>query len=79
MKNSNIIIGFGVLVLLLPFLGLPQTWDNILYFISGLTIVGLSVYNKLEVRTSVPKRNTSTFEENGIYETEKEPINDREI
>ena len=43
MSLDTVIIAFGALVAVLPFLQLPQDWTNFLAFIAGVTIVGLGI------------------------------------
>ncbi|PIR40283.1 MAG: hypothetical protein COV33_00630 [Candidatus Zambryskibacteria bacterium CG10_big_fil_rev_8_21_14_0_10_34_34] len=54
MKN-NFYISFGVWVTIIPFLGIPGTWRNILVFISGIFLVlvslGSIIFKKLEIDT----------------------------
>jgi len=73
MENKmNVIIGLGVLVLLLPFLGLPQSLDNFLYVISGLALVIIAVLMKLNLKNGDSSKPTRTFEENGMYRKDQD-------
>ncbi len=42
MKYRNTIIALGVIIVVLQFLGFPQSWDNALYAIVGLAIIALA-------------------------------------
>jgi hypothetical protein len=42
----RILIILGALVALLPYLGLPRSWDNVLFTFAGLTIILLLVLGK---------------------------------
>lgn len=69
-KENNTIIGLSVLIILLPFLGIPQSWDNILFVFSGLIILGTAVSMKIH-SADYPgnHKETSTFEENNSNHT----------
>jgi hypothetical protein len=41
----------GFLVLIMPFLGFPNDWENIIYFVLGFLIFVLSIYLSLKVRS----------------------------
>ena len=38
MKKERIILFLGIWIIILPFLGFPNTWDKVLFVITGLTI-----------------------------------------
>jgi hypothetical protein len=42
MKYRNSIITLGAVIIILQFLGFPQSWDNALYAIVGLSIIALA-------------------------------------
>ena len=44
----------GLFILIIPFLGVPSFWRTILIFISGFTLIGLSV------KISIPKKHIKT-------------------
>jgi len=56
MKN-NFYISFGVWITIVPFLGIPGVWRNILVFISGIFLVlvslGSILFKKLEIDTKL--------------------------
>ena len=56
MKN-NFYISFGVWITIIPFLGIPGAWRNILVFISGIFLVlvslGSILFKKLEIDTKL--------------------------
>ena len=53
MQKINTILALGVLVILLPFLGFPQSWDNFFYVISGLVIVSMAYLLKVNRKQKV--------------------------
>jgi hypothetical protein len=50
MPKNRIIIGLGVLIALMPFLGFPRAWENIFQIAVGLSIVLLSILIALDKR-----------------------------
>ena len=50
MRKVRILLGLGVWVAVLPHLGFPYVWKNILFLISGLGIiyVGFVLYRELD-------------------------------
>jgi hypothetical protein len=42
MKYRNLIITLGVLIILVQFLGFPESWDNALYAIFGILVIILA-------------------------------------
>jgi len=42
MKHTKTIIALGMIVALLPFLGFPSSWKNIMFAVLGLTIATLT-------------------------------------
>ena len=43
MTIDTLIILSGSLVVLLPFLGFPDSWDTVFFFILGVLIIGLGI------------------------------------
>lgn len=43
MTLDTIIMLAGALVALLPFLGFPEGWDKVLFFLLGALVIGLGV------------------------------------
>jgi hypothetical protein len=41
MKDTKKIIALGILTALVPFLGFPSSWKNVLFMVLGLAIAGL--------------------------------------
>ena len=42
MKYRNSIIALGFVVILVQFLGFPQSWDNGIYAVAALSIIALA-------------------------------------
>jgi hypothetical protein len=70
MHKSNFYISFGVWLSVLPFLGIPGSWKNILVSLSGifliLVILGPVILKNLQIKSKL-----SISADNKI-ETEKE-------
>lgn len=43
MTLDTLIMLAGAFVAILPFLGFPSSWDTVLFFIAGATIIGLGI------------------------------------
>jgi len=43
MTLDTLIMLAGALVALLPFLGFPNSWDNVLLFIAGIFVIALGI------------------------------------
>lgn len=69
MRNARIFLSLGIWAAILPFLGLPYSWKDILFTLTGLLIVYLSysIYRKEKPSTS--SKNFDNFRDN-IYENE---------
>lgn len=86
MKN-NFYISFGVWIAILPFLGIPGTWRNILVFASGIFLILVSIgpiiLKKLQpkLKRKSDKNNELRFSapENNQTETEIEIETEKEI
>jgi uncharacterized membrane protein len=42
MRKARILLILGIWVAVLPYLGFPQSWKNVLFPLSGLGLVGVS-------------------------------------
>lgn len=64
MSNRRIIFILGVWVAILPFLGFPTSWKQVLFVLSGLTLIGFSYC--IEESKNRPKKEASdVFTDNG--------------
>jgi VIT1/CCC1 family predicted Fe2+/Mn2+ transporter len=43
MTLDTLIMLAGAFVAVLPFLGFPNSWDTVLFFIAGIVIIGLGI------------------------------------
>lgn len=43
MTVDTMIMLSGALVAVLPFLGFPNSWDNVLYFLAGIFVISLGI------------------------------------
>ena len=68
MKKDISLITLGVWIVVVPFLGFPGTWKTIIFVISGLAVVLLTVLWRHELlRSGFPQKkgNHDVFVENG--------------
>ncbi|MFH1473043.1 MAG: hypothetical protein ABIF06_01335 [bacterium] len=60
MPKNKILISFGVLIALLPFLGFPPSWESFFEVVVGLSIIGITVWatidKKLTQKAKAQKR-----------------------
>lgn len=63
MKNKNNILAvIGIWIVLIPFLGFPGSWKNIIIIVSGLIIAGISYFlNTSEVSQNDRKSKNDSF------------------
>ena len=71
MNIKRLLISIGVLIVVLPFLGFPNSWDTFLFVLLGLFIIGLSFSIKeTKHKNSLPEHNTaSSFVEHNPDDT----------
>jgi hypothetical protein len=84
MSKNRIVLIVGALLLLIPLMGFPRTWENFFHIIFGISLVGLSFSVSLRQRvkrTALPKRARNTKEvakvaviENPVTEVETTPM-----
>lgn len=43
MTIDTLIMLSGAIVAVLPFLGLPNSWDTVLYFLAGVAVISLGI------------------------------------
>lgn len=65
MTLDALIMLSGVLVTLLPFLGFPLKWDNVILVVLGVLVIalGIMVRRRGLVRRSAVQKNNGTFVE----------------
>jgi membrane protein implicated in regulation of membrane protease activity len=61
MTLDTLIMLAGTLVALLPFLGLPTSWDTIIFFVLGILVIALGI--AVRRRTSREARPTSHLDD----------------
>lgn len=55
MTLDSVIMLVGAVIAVLPFLGFPQRWDSVLYFLLGMIVIGLGIAVR-RGNARVPKR-----------------------
>lgn len=66
MTLDALIMGAGALVALLPFLGFPQSWDKILFFLLGAFVIALGIVVR---RQSGSLKSAQTLRRHGFEES----------
>jgi hypothetical protein len=66
MRKEKTLFIIGLWVIILPFLGFPNTWRKILFLITGLAIIYLAYlfYLEIKVRLSKDINHSKTFIDN---------------
>ena len=54
MSLDSLIMLSGAFVALLPFLGFPNSWDTVLFFLAGIFIISLGITVRRRENHSVP-------------------------
>lgn len=72
MRKARILLILGIWVAILPYLGFPSTWKNILFSLSGL---GLIYFSYVLYREFIAKEKVEVFEnfaeeDNEVYVAE---------
>ena len=62
MTTDALIMLAGGLVALMPFLGFPVSWDNVIFFLLGIFVVGLGI--AVRRRFSRPGKKPELYAEN---------------
>jgi len=70
MKHTKTIVTLGIIVALLPFLGFPSSWKNIMFLMLGAGIAALSFRIYTEPRTSARVTEETEF---SSYQQSTEP------
>lgn len=73
MTLDTIVMLAGGAVLVLQFLGFPQSWDNVFYFILGIFILGLGIAVRRNAHQALAEkkaaRRTDVFVENTSFDS----------
>lgn len=69
MRKTRVLLSLGVWVAILPFLGFPYSWKNVLFFITGLGLIYFSYLLYKEYKTT--EKTFDNFKENNDFERGK--------
>jgi len=66
MRKEKTLLIIGLWVIILPFLGFPNSWRKVLFFITGLAIIYIAYlfYLEVKVRLAKNKDQSKTFVDN---------------
>lgn len=67
MTLDALIMLAGAFVAVLPFLGFPNSWDNVLFFLAGVFIISIGIMLRRRSSGSAPNappKSSGTFVEN---------------
>ena len=68
MRRARILLMFGIWVAILPYLGFPYFWKNVLFTISGLVLVGFACILYKEYKMGKTTKETfDNFSENSDF------------
>lgn len=72
MKHSKMIVTLGVIVALLPFLGFPSSWKNVMFLFLGAGIAALAF--RIYIETRPDSQNTesdfSSYQQSAIQQSD---------
>lgn len=74
MRKARILLVLGIWIMILPYLGFPYSWKNILTTLSGLGLIYVSfiLYKESKTREVKKEKTFDNFSENKFNEEEKE-------
>ncbi|MBI2610953.1 hypothetical protein HYW60_03385 [Candidatus Kaiserbacteria bacterium] len=64
----------GAFVAVLPFLGLPNSWDTVLLFLVGMALVGLGIVLRRRLGSTLKRSSGEAFVENTPREGTHDPL-----
>jgi hypothetical protein len=69
MRKARILLVLGVWMAILPFLGFPYSWKDVLTTLTGLGLIYLGYMIFLDYKTRESKKETfDSFKENGDFD-----------
>jgi hypothetical protein len=70
MRRARIFLILGIWITLLPYLGFPYSWKDILTTLSGLGLIGMSylLYRELKTKEIKKEKTFDNFSENEFKE-----------
>lgn len=73
MSKARIFLILGVWVSILPYLGFPYSWKNVLFTLTGLTVIFFSyvLYKEYKTKENI-KRTFDNFRENVNFNNKSE-------
>ncbi|MDE2399777.1 MAG: hypothetical protein KGL67_02090 [Patescibacteria group bacterium] len=69
MRRERILLILGVWVALLPYLGFPYSWKNVLFTLSGLIVIYYSYMLNKEYKATQVTKPFDNFRENSDFHT----------
>jgi hypothetical protein len=80
--RNNFYISFGVWLIILPFLGIPGSWRNMLVILSGIFLIlvslGPTILKKLQAKPKQKRKSKSDLN-NGALNKDELKFSDSEI
>ncbi|MFZ3015745.1 MAG: hypothetical protein WA101_01940 [Minisyncoccia bacterium] len=64
MRKARLFLILGIWIAILPYLGFPYSWKNILFTLSGLVLIYLSYIIYRESKTEETSKISENFSEN---------------
>jgi len=68
MRKVRAVSFLGIWVAILPYLGFPHSWKNILFTLSGLCLVGVSYMLYKEFKAREKEEGFENFRENADFD-----------
>ncbi|MES2023617.1 MAG: hypothetical protein V4439_02955 [Patescibacteria group bacterium] len=73
MQRARILLVLGIWVVILPYLGFPESWKNVLFTLTGFCLVCFSyvLYKEFQIKIGASKKKVfDTFSENRNFNEE---------
>ena len=72
MRRARIFLILGIWITILPYLGFPYSWKDVLTTLSGLGLIGMSymLYRELKTKEVKKEKTFDNFSENEFKEEE---------
>lgn len=73
MWKTRILLILGIWITILPYLGFPYSWKDVLITLSGLGLIGVSymLYQESKIKEIIEEKPFDNFSENNFQEGEE--------
>lgn len=74
MQKARVLLFLGIWVAVLPYLGFPNSWKNVIVVLSGLGLIYMSymLYKESKIKETVAEKTFDNFRENKFERSESQ-------